>query len=73
MARLQWPRFALVLWPDGDQALPACVTLDAVSDAAQRGALVIAREDDILRELPPAMDMNLLSNPRRHDDQEDGA
>lgn len=68
MARRESPRFALVRWPDAESDVPNCITLDAVPAAVARGALVLAREDAILSEpLPkPAMDMTLLSGPRRH-------
>lgn len=64
--RLDPPRYALVVWADNDSGLPCCITLDSVQAAVERGAVVVAREDDICREpLPKGMDMNLLSNPRR--------
>ena len=64
------PRFALVQWPDGIQELPSCITLDAVPDALSRDAVVIARED---AELTMPAPVTILSNPRRHTDDEDGA
>lgn len=68
--RIDWPRFALVLWPDSLPDLPSCITLDGVADAEARGAVVIAREDDIMSEPIPstrAMDAHLPQ------EEEDGA
>ena len=59
------PRYALVVFADATANAPCCISLDALPAAISRGALVLAREDDVLSEPLPAMDMTLLSNPRR--------
>lgn len=57
-------RYALVVYPGS--TVVACITLDAVSAAVARGALVVAREDAMLSEpVPPPI---LVSGPRRYTD-----
>lgn len=65
--RNEQPRFALVAWPgQGDQA-PCCITLEALPNAVERGALLVATEADLL----PVM---MFNAPRlRTEDHEDGA
>ena len=49
MNRLLTARYALVLWPF-PQGI-GCIALNAVAEAVEkRGAVVLAREDDILEE-----------------------
>lgn len=51
------PRWALVLWPDAyDGTLPARVPLDGLQSAIDRGAVVIAREDDEICRPPVVRD-----------------
>ena len=59
----EYPRYALVVRADSTENAPCCISLDALPAAIHRGVLVVAREDDVLS--APAMDMTLLSNPRR--------
>ena len=64
MADIRVPRYALVLTANYHFAHVLLAEIP-------RGALVVAREDDVLSEPLPAMDMTLLSNPRRVADDED--
>ena len=61
----EYPRYALVVRADSTENAPCCISLDALPAAIHRGVLVVAREDDVLSAPLPAMDMTLLSNPRR--------
>lgn len=66
--RTDTPRLALVVW-DEQQEIPECIALADIPAAIQCGALVLAREDEILSE--PLPQPVLLSGPRRYLDTGD--
>lgn len=45
----RYPRYALVVWPDArSDAAPSCIYLFSVDDAKAQGAVIVAREFEIV-------------------------
>lgn len=74
MRRPEVARYALVLWANEQGWILERMRLAQVPMAVEHGAVVLAREDDILSEVmpAPAMDMTLLSGSQRRRDHRVG-